>query len=116
MTASGVRGEDGSQAWLRYGAIQNEAARLQYANLPAALVVLGDAPALQSARAELIAGVRANARRVLRVEDTAGKEPAIIVGTEEAVRKALPAVSIQAGLKPDGYRLRSVSAEASGIW
>ncbi len=110
MTAAGVRGEDGSQAWLRYEAIQNESARLQYANLPAALVVLGDAPALQSARSELIAGVRGMLGRVLRVEDAAGKEPAIIVGTEEAVRKALPAVAIQAGLKPDGFRLKSVLA------
>jgi len=53
--------------------------------------------------------VRGMLGRVLRIEAAAGKESAIIVGTEEAVRKALPSVSLPPGLRPDGYRLKSVS-------
>lgn len=93
LASSGLRAEDGSTAWLRYEPIEG-APRAQYSSLPANLVVLGDAPELNSAKAELLAGVRGMLGRVLRVQDAPGKEPAIII-------------SVQPGaVSPDGFRLR----------
>ena len=93
------KAETGEEAWLRYAPMGSAA------SLPAVVVVLGDGTVLQSARGELLAGVRAMMGRVLRIEGAIGQESAIIAGTEEAMRKACPWVVLPASLKPDGYRL-----------
>lgn len=99
-----MRAETGEEAWLRYAAVGGAA------DLPAAVVVLGDGPALQAARGELVSGVRGMLGRVLRIEDAVGRESAIIAGTEEAVRRACPWLVLPAGLQPDGYRLKTATA------
>ncbi|HEY3442244.1 MAG TPA: alpha-glucuronidase family glycosyl hydrolase [Paludibaculum sp.] len=57
------------------------------------LVVLGDGPVMQSVRKVL------------------GAESNVIAGTEAVVRKAYPWVDLQPGLKPDGYRLKTVTRD-----
>jgi alpha-glucuronidase len=96
-----LKGEDGSAAWLRYEPLEGMA-KAQYANLPAVLVVAGGAPELASAQAELLAGVRGMLGRILRVENAAGKEPAIILETRTAGK------NVPGTFSGDGYQVRWV--------
>ncbi|NWF82506.1 MAG: glucosiduronase [Bryobacteraceae bacterium] len=96
-----LKGEDGSAAWLRYEPLEGMA-KAQYANLPAVLVVAGGAPELASAQAELLAGVRGMLGRILRVENAAGKEPAIILETRTAE------INVPGTFSGDGYQVRWV--------
>src|SRR3954464_3942951 len=80
-----ARAETGYDAWLRYPPIADGAVRARYDALPAVVVVLGDSPVLLAARDELIRGVRGLLGRTLRVEASAPKEPAILLGTARSL-------------------------------
>jgi len=99
-----ARAETGADAWLRYAPLEGQAAQ-KYAHLPATVVVLGDSLVLESAKTELIRGIRGMLGRTLRDDKTLPRENAILLGTTSALQSAAPGISASAGLREDGFLL-----------
>jgi len=99
-----ARAETGADAWLRYAPLEKQAAQ-KYSRLPASVVVLGDSPVLESAKAELIRGIRGMLGKTLRDDKTLPSESAIVLGTISALQSAAPEISGSSGLHEDGFLL-----------
>jgi alpha-glucuronidase len=104
LGASCACAETGAEAWLRYAPLDKGAAQ-KYAGLPAGVVVLGDSPALDSAKGELIRGVRGMLARTLREGKNLTQESAIVLGTLSALRAVSPGLVEHAELHEDGFLL-----------
>ena len=76
-----------------------------YAQLPATVVVLGDSPVLESAKTELIRGIRGMLGRTLRDDKSLPRENAIVLGTTSALQSAALGISASVGLRKDGFLL-----------
>ena len=114
MTAAGcLHAETGASAWLRYAALDEAGARAHRANLPAVVTSLSDSAVVASARQEWIRGIRGMLGRTPRAEDRVPKEPAVVLGTLDDIRKRAPQFSVAAELEPDAFWLRTV--EANGL-
>src|ERR1700730_9709338 len=87
--ASCARAETGGDAWLRYTPLEKSAAQ-KYSALPASVMVIGDSPVLDSAKAELIRGIRAMLGRTLQAEKSLPHVSTIILGTVFALKTAWP--------------------------
>src|SRR5271163_4007390 len=87
--ATSGRAETGADAWLRYAPLEKLAAQM-YSDLPVTVVVLGDSPVLNSAKTELLRGVRGMLGRSLRELGSLPQESAIVVGTLSALRGGSP--------------------------
>ena len=110
LAGAGLNAETGYDAWLRYARLDDAALRPYRNTVPAVLTIRGDSAVVASAGAELIRGIRGMTGRTLRPESGLPKEPAILIGTLEALRPNAP--SIAAGvsaLKPGGFLLRTVA-------
>jgi alpha-glucuronidase len=106
------RGETGYEGWLRYAAMDDVSLRTGYTEkLPAVVVTLGHSEVEQSAQAELIRGVRGLLGRTERIETALPGENAILLGTVDEVKKAVPAFVAPADLKTDGFYLKLISAD-----
>ena len=103
--------EPGYDAWLRYDAIDEQIARRAYDRLPAVVVALDQSLVVNSAREELLGGVRGMLGRTLRVESRLPQEDAIVMGRLDAVRNAFPALNPRAALKDDGFLLKTLKRE-----
>jgi alpha-glucuronidase len=99
-----ARAETGADAWLRYAPLQKDAAQ-KYAGLPASVVALGDSPVLNSAKGELIRGVRGMLGRTLRAAKSPPEENAIILGTFSAMQPASGNLLARVDLPADGFLL-----------
>src|SRR5580704_4544101 len=102
--ATSARAETGADAWLRYAPLEKLAAGM-YSDLPMTVVVLGDSPVLNSARTELLRGVRGMLGRALREVGNLPQERAIVIGTLSALRGGSPDSLASAELKDDGFLL-----------
>jgi alpha-glucuronidase len=102
--ANCARAETGSEAWLRYAPLEKSAAQ-KYSVLPASVVVIGDSPVLDSAKAELIRGIRAMLGRTLREEKSFPHVGTIILGTVFALKTASPDLLDGVHLQGDGFVL-----------
>jgi alpha-glucuronidase len=100
LAAAGLRAETGREAWLRYARIEASVP------LPAVAASFGASPVIDSARGELLRGVRGMLGRTLRVEASLPRESAILLGTLDS----LPAGLGGGALKEDAYRLRTVDS------
>lgn len=85
--------ESGYNAWLRYDRVEGPPA------VPAVVSILSDTPALRSAQAELLRGLRGMTGRVLRSATGRVSENAILLNPNEP------------GLKPDGFRIRATGGD-----
>ena len=97
------RAETGVDAWLRYPRIRDAAVTVQYSQLPAVVVVLGDSPVLNSAREELLRGIAGMLGRSLRVESRLPAESAIVLGTADALESA--SLGEPRAIAPDGFHI-----------
>jgi alpha-glucuronidase len=105
--------DNGRAAWLRYAPLGGPALERARAAVPATLVVLGRAPVIESAGAELTRGLASMLDRPVASADSPSGVDAVVVGTLADVRQALPGVAIApADATPDGYWLQV--AEAGG--
>jgi alpha-glucuronidase len=104
LVAKDSRAETGAEAWLRYAPLEKLAAQM-YSDLPAAVVVLGDSPVLNSAKAELLRGVSGMLGRNLREVKSLPQERAIVIGTLSALRATSPNFLENAELREDGFML-----------
>ena len=99
-----ARAERGADAWLRYALLEKQAAQ-KYATLPASVVVLGNSPVLDSAKAELIRGIRGMLGRKLRDDQTLPRENAIVLGTFSGLQHVSSNPLQQTDLRDDGFLL-----------
>jgi len=104
FAATSARAETGADAWLRYARLEELAAGM-YSDLPMTVVVLGDSPVLNSAKTELLRGVRGMLGRSLREVRSLPQERAIVIGTLSALRGGDPSFLAGAELKDDGFLL-----------
>jgi alpha-glucuronidase len=101
--------ETGYDAWLRYAPLEDAALR-DYRNIvPATIITLGAGEVQQSAREELIRGIRGMLGRHLRIEARLGDEPAIVLGTVDDFRRAAPHLQITGTIPTDGFWIRTVN-------
>ncbi|MGD0251679.1 MAG: alpha-glucuronidase family glycosyl hydrolase [Verrucomicrobiota bacterium] len=104
------RAETGYDAWLRYEKIDDASIQRDYdKSLPAVVVTLGRTEVAQSAQNELIRGVRGMLGRTLRIETALPDENAVLLGTFDEIKKAVPTFNAPADLKEDGFYLKTVS-------
>ncbi|MFI5185067.1 MAG: alpha-glucuronidase family glycosyl hydrolase, partial [Vicinamibacteria bacterium] len=108
LPAAIARAETGAEAWLRYAPLGDAESR-RYAALPAVVVTLGDSAVLGAARQEILRGAQGLLGRALRTEARLPQQGAIILGTLQAVGRALPGIRPQADLGADGYWLKTVA-------
>lgn len=104
------RAETGYDAWLRYAPIQEPSVRASYERLPAVVVALDASPVLRAAQTEVVRGVRGMLGRTLRMADAAPEEDAIVLGTFDSLKRALPELQMQSSSIVDGFWLNSTSA------
>jgi alpha-glucuronidase len=102
--ATCARAETGADAWLRYAPL-GKSAEQKYSALPTRMVVLGNSPVLDSARAELIRGIRGMLGRTLRQEKSLSQDSAVVLGTLSALRVDSPKLFEEADLQEDGFLL-----------
>ncbi|MGC8794996.1 MAG: alpha-glucuronidase family glycosyl hydrolase, partial [Bryobacteraceae bacterium] len=105
LTCWKAAAEDGYDAWLRYAPIRAPAMRQLYDGLPAAVFVAGRNEVLDSAREELIRGLRSMLGRALRVEESLPAEPAIVLAAGEALPGMTALARAAAGLDPEGFQI-----------
>jgi len=103
-----VAAETGYDAWLRYAALGEGAVKQRYDLLPAVVATLDDSAVIRAAQEELRRGVRSLLGRHLRVETKLPGEPAILLGTLNAISNAIPSLTTPPNLKADGYLLKTV--------
>ncbi|HLI86406.1 MAG TPA: alpha-glucuronidase family glycosyl hydrolase [Bryobacteraceae bacterium] len=109
LVVCGLHAETGRAAWLRYAPLDTQTARQDRESLPAAIVALEDGSIPESARGELIRGVRGMLGRELRVEARLPAEPALVMGTFADLRRVLPQLALPEGLAEDGFWLKTVA-------
>ena len=103
-----VAAETGYDAWLRYAALGEGAVKQRYDLLPAVVATLDDSAVIRAAQEELRRGVRSLLGRHLRVETKLPGEPAILLGTLNAISNVIPSLTTPPNLKADGYLLKTV--------
>jgi alpha-glucuronidase len=78
--------------------------------VPAVVAGLGDAVPIESARRELLLGIRGMLGRTVRLDSRVPNESAIVLGALSRMRQAFPQLDAAADLEPDGYWLKTVRA------
>lgn len=96
--------ENETDAWLRYAALDTQAAR-KYANLPSRVEALQDSVIVNSAKNELIQGISRMLSRSLQTGSA--DRGAFVLGTLPDVHKLIPALKLPE-LQTDGYWLKEV--------
>ncbi len=108
--AAPARAEDGYDLWLRYRPVADSARVREYRSALTHLVLEGDSPTLQAARAELVTGLRGLLGAELAVGRSVLRDGALIVGTRAGsplIAAAVPASELRA-VGAEGYVLRAV--------
>ena len=95
LLALSLQAETGREAWLRYSPQHIE-------DIPAVLATLNTSPLIETARDEILKGVRGMTGKTLRLESGMPHGPAIILRTR-------PGGLLPGGLRPDAYWLRTVN-------
>jgi alpha-glucuronidase len=103
-----LHAETGYDAWLRYAPIEEPAARRYRDAIPPVIVAFGNQPPVQSARSELIRGIRGMLSRTLRVDSRISSESAVVLGTLSELRQAAPQLAPAGSIESDGFSLRTV--------
>ncbi len=103
--------EDGSDLWLRYRLVGDTARLAEYRATITQLVVPSDAPTIQAARAELVAGLRGVLGRDIPVAGDVTRDGALIVGTPAGSRlvAGLPLGDALRDAGPEGFVIRAMA-------
>ena len=103
--------EDGSDLWLRYRLVEDTARLAEYRATITQLVVPSDAPTVQAARAELVAGLRGLLGRDIPVAGDVTRDGALIVGTPAGSRlvAGLPLGDALRDAGPEGFVIRAMA-------
>jgi alpha-glucuronidase len=108
LLPAAARADNGRAGWLRYAPLDGPALARARDAVPGTLVVLGHAPVIESARAELTRGLASLLGRPLETASSPAGVDAVVVGTVVDVGQALPGVAIApVDTTADGYWLES---------
>ena len=108
----GLHAETGRSAWLRYAALDETAQARYRQSMPAVVVSLGEAVTIESARREVLAGMRGMLGRTPHAASVVPRESAIVLGTLDRVRQAIPELPSER-LEADGYWLKTLAADGA---
>jgi alpha-glucuronidase len=109
-----ARAETGYDAWLRYKPL-DPAIRPMYARLPAAVVAADGSPALETARQELLRGVRGMLGRTLRIESRLPAEDAIVLATFDSLPRLAPGLKVRPETIQDSYFLETTALDGHSV-
>jgi alpha-glucuronidase len=110
VLAAALHAETGTDAWLRYAALDQGAARSYRQSIPAIVVRVSDGLPIETAQQELIRGVRGMIGRTLRIETVMPVENAILLGTADDIRSTNRSrFVLEANLEPDAYWLKTLN-------
>jgi len=99
--------ETGAEAWLRYAPLApNEV--IEYKAIPEIAVASGESAILESAKTELVRGVRGMLGKTLRLTASMPSESAFVIGTVDQVRAIAPDFRTVSDLGNDGFWLTSL--------
>jgi len=101
--------ETGYDAWLRYAPLPPPVLE-RMKTVPRAVAVLGDSPILMNARSEIVRGLSSMLGAPVTPVAALPRTPAILLGTLDQVRAAVPGVAVPDGLTPDGFWLGTTTA------
>src|SRR5262245_42156081 len=108
-----LHAETGLDAWLRYAPLDEPGVRRYRDSIPPVLVTLGNEAPIQSAKEELVRGIRGMLNRNLRVESQASSDAAIVIGTLAQIRQAAPQLAPTGNLDPDAFWLRTIRSNGA---
>lgn len=109
-----ARAETGADGWLRYAPLP-EGLRGQYASVPRTIVMLGDSPALRSARDEIVRGLPSMIGGTLTASPDLRTGPAIVLGTLEQIRASVTGAPVPDTLREDGFWLGMVDRDGARL-
>ncbi len=101
LASVALRAETGHDAWLRYAKLDRAI------SVPDTVTALSTNVLEQSARDEVVRGIKGMLGKDLKVEATAPKDSAILLGTLTEIQKAVPALKLPATLDPDAFWLKN---------
>src|ERR1039458_1196396 len=104
----GLHAETGRSAWLRYAELNGASLRQYRDAVPSVVASLGGAAPVESARQEVLRGIRGMLDRTLRLASGAPAESAIVLGTQDAVQHAFPQGGLAGSLEADAFWLKTV--------
>jgi alpha-glucuronidase len=103
-----LRAETGRDAWLRYAPLDPESSA-KYASVPRLILRVGDSPVLDAAERELTRGLHAMLGGDFHATASTKDEPAILIGTLNAVGKLINDTISPPTLSGDGFWLSEAS-------
>jgi alpha-glucuronidase len=101
--------ESGADGWLRYPFISDPAVRSRYDAVPGTVVTLGSSIVLQTARDELGRGLESMLHRKPVVAGALGRGDALVLGSTERIREAIPAIDVPEPSAPDGFWIATLA-------
>ena len=113
LLPSALHAESGYDAWLRYAPLDDVSARRYREAVPPVVIVLGAETPIQSARDELVRGIKGMLNRTPRVESRVSGDAAIVIGTVTQIRQAAPQLAPAGSIETDGFSLRTVRANGA---
>lgn len=111
LAAGSLHAESGLNAWLRYATLGDTVLQRYRVTLPAVITDANDSVLTQSAKQELVRGIRGMLGRTLRVESRVPRESTLVLGTLAAIRRAAPQFQLAAAIEGDGYWLKTLTAD-----
>jgi alpha-glucuronidase len=110
-SAISARAETGYEAWLRYAPIEDTSVQKNFEQtLPAVVVTLGKSELEQSSQKELLRGIRGMVGRTERIEAVLPDEDAIVLGTFDEIKNAVPSFATPPDVLDDGFCLKTISS------
>ena len=110
LAAGGLHAETGASAWLRYSRLDNTAIGQYRLAIPATITNVSRSELTRSAQHELIRGIRGMLELTLRVEPRPPAENVIVLGTQDAIRRAGLPLPPAAAIPEDGYWLKTLDS------
>jgi alpha-glucuronidase len=113
LIPAALQAESGYDAWLRYAPLDDASVRRYRDAVPSVVVALGAETPIQSARGELIRGVKGMLNRTLRVESRVSGEAALVIGTLAQIRQAAPGLLPAGSVETDGFWIKTVRSNGA---
>lgn len=101
-----LHAETGADAWLRYQHLEPGVIEA-YSRFPTAVVAITRSTVVESAKRELIHGVRGMLGQTLRIESPPSSEDAILLGTFEDFASIAPGIEPATPCEDGAYRLKA---------
>src|SRR5579862_379604 len=108
VVPSALRAQSQTDAWLRYSPLDSSL-RAQYQSLPVVVYAAGDSEIVRNARYELERGLHGMLGRSMREASSFPREPAILLGTLQALRAADASLPLPKSIGSEGFSLEAVA-------